>query len=261
MTGRLAVASFVVVFAAFTATVRGEEPASALSGCAPLSMALRVLPQGPEGVPYSFTIPTYGGRQPVKMQITAGAFPPGLSLSPTGKITGIPTAAGSFEFTVTAADSCLSPRQRVSRSLKLVISGGGAAPIEQSVITQQQMKLSVITTPATVAVVPGKSAEGEITYQLTALPAGTATLTSPGGTFSVAGAVIESVPAFLSVAVINGSATVSEKITVPKRVLEQARRTKADITFSRPFSGRQTTALAVVKFTTTNGGESGHEPK
>ncbi|WP_243688570.1 hypothetical protein [Geotalea toluenoxydans] len=88
-----------------------------------------------------------------------------------------------------------------------------------------------------------------MTYEIAAQPPETATLYSPGGTFSVAGSVVESVPAPLAIAIINGSAKVSEKVTVSARVLERARREKSKIIYSRPFSGRQTTELAVVGFT------------
>jgi uncharacterized protein with beta-barrel porin domain len=63
------------------------------------------LPNGTPGVAYSQTVSASGGFPPVAFAITAGALPGGLTLSPLGVISGTPTAAGQFNFTVTATDS------------------------------------------------------------------------------------------------------------------------------------------------------------
>ncbi len=44
------------------------------------------------------------GTAPYSYAITAGALPPGVSLAPSGGLSGTPTAAGSFNFSVTATD-------------------------------------------------------------------------------------------------------------------------------------------------------------
>jgi hypothetical protein len=53
-----------------------------------------------------------GGTAPYTFAVTAGALPPGLTLSPAGLLSGIPTRAGGYTFTVTATDSagCLGTR-------------------------------------------------------------------------------------------------------------------------------------------------------
>jgi hypothetical protein len=64
------------------------------------------LPSGTIGVPYSVTLEAIGGTPPYVWSIAAGALPPGLSLDPvTGIISGTPTTAGTFGFTVQVADS------------------------------------------------------------------------------------------------------------------------------------------------------------
>jgi hypothetical protein len=84
---------------------------------------------------------------------------------------------------------------------------------------------------------------------LTSQPPETATLDSLGGTFAVAGAVVESVATPLTATFINGKAILSETIAIPPRVLDKARREKgAKIVYSRAFSGRGTTALGIVEF-------------
>ncbi len=56
--------------------------------------------------------------------ITAGNLPPGLALSTTGAITGTPTTAGTFTFTVTAAPDTSPTSPMVSRQLSITISAG-----------------------------------------------------------------------------------------------------------------------------------------
>ena len=61
------------------------------------------LPNGAIGTQYSQTLSATGGRAPYTWSITTGA-PPGFALSSAGVLTGVPTAAGSFTFTVQVTD-------------------------------------------------------------------------------------------------------------------------------------------------------------
>ena len=62
-------------------------------------------PQGTVGASYSEQLSTSGGTSPVTFAQASGtALPPGLMLSPAGLISGTPTAAGTYTFTVTATD-------------------------------------------------------------------------------------------------------------------------------------------------------------
>lgn len=63
------------------------------------------LPPGLVGQPYSYLFQVKGGYAPYAW-ISTGTVPAGLVLNPdTGALTGVPTAAGDFTFTATAADS------------------------------------------------------------------------------------------------------------------------------------------------------------
>lgn len=62
------------------------------------------LPNPVLGVDYNQTITVRGGQTPYTFSITDGALPDGLSLSDTGMLTGTPTVADSFTFTITAID-------------------------------------------------------------------------------------------------------------------------------------------------------------
>jgi hypothetical protein len=64
------------------------------------------LPEAVAGSPYSFTFEATGGRAPYSWRISDGALPGGLSLNATsGVVSGSPSAAGTFNFTVEATDA------------------------------------------------------------------------------------------------------------------------------------------------------------
>lgn len=69
------------------------------------------LPRATAGAPYSGQIVVNGSPAP-QLTITAGALPPGFSLSQTGAITGTTTAAGTHRFTVVATNDVGRPAQK-----------------------------------------------------------------------------------------------------------------------------------------------------
>lgn len=95
----------------FTVTVTG---ADTLSASASLSIVINPallvtttsLPGGTLSAAYSQTLAANGGTGTHTWAITAGALPGGLQFDPnSGTISGTPTAAGAFNFTVVATDS------------------------------------------------------------------------------------------------------------------------------------------------------------
>lgn len=56
------------------------------------------------GVYYSSTLVTSGGKAPYSYSVINGALPPGLSLT-NGTVSGTPTTAGAFSFTIQVTDS------------------------------------------------------------------------------------------------------------------------------------------------------------
>jgi hypothetical protein len=75
------------------------------TGTAPV-IPVSTPPNGVVGVPYAYTF-TATGTAPITWSIATGTLPPGVTPSPTGLFSGTPTAAGSFTFTVQAANGVL----------------------------------------------------------------------------------------------------------------------------------------------------------
>jgi hypothetical protein len=63
------------------------------------------LGQATVGQPYNAALTIMGGLAPYQFSISSGKFPAGLTLNPsTGAISGVPSAAGSYSFTVRITD-------------------------------------------------------------------------------------------------------------------------------------------------------------
>jgi hypothetical protein len=74
----------------------------------PAKVVVSVSPTPPTGVvtnPYGYYFNASGGSPPFNWAVTSGALPDGLTLASDGTLSGTPTAAGSFAFTVRATDS------------------------------------------------------------------------------------------------------------------------------------------------------------
>ena len=64
------------------------------------------LPEMTVGEPYSVTFTASGGVPPYTFAVSAGALPDGLTLDgSTGELSGTPTTAGPYSFSITATDS------------------------------------------------------------------------------------------------------------------------------------------------------------
>jgi len=94
-------------------------------GTQPLSITTTSLPSSTGGAAYVQNIQTSGGTLPIVWSVTSGSLPPGLGLQCTpngvGTITGIPTASGSYTFTVTASDAS-TPTQYASQQFTIVVT-------------------------------------------------------------------------------------------------------------------------------------------
>jgi len=92
-----------------------------------LSIAKASLPQGTQSVPYGQSLFASGGTTPYNWSLLSGSLPAGLTLSSAGLISGTPTAAGVFNFTVQVTDSS-NPQQSTGVPLRIVITAPGSCP-------------------------------------------------------------------------------------------------------------------------------------
>ena len=83
----------------------GSRPYSLTIACPTITLGPLVPATGTAGVAYSATLSQAGGVGAVTYAVTAGALPAGVSLLPTGALTGTPLVTGPFSFTVTATDA------------------------------------------------------------------------------------------------------------------------------------------------------------
>src|SRR5437660_4999 len=105
----------------------------------PLQVASSQLPGGTAGSAYSATLSASGGTSPYSWSVSSGTLPTGLSLSSAGTLSGTPTVAGSFPFTVAVKDAA---------------SGSASASLSINVVTAAAPSVS-ISSPANGATVSG----------------------------------------------------------------------------------------------------------
>ena len=97
----------------------------------PLNITTTSLPGGTVNQAYSQSVTATGGTTPYSWAVVSGSLPPNLSLSPTGTpsatISGTPTTAGTYNFTVQVTDNAA---QTDTQALSITI-----APVAAPVIT------------------------------------------------------------------------------------------------------------------------------
>ena len=98
---------------------------------------------------YATSIVTSGGVPPFTWSKTSGNFPPGLTFNTTsGQISGTPTMAGVFQFTLQVVDSAIPP-QTASTPAPLSITVNGAPPLR---VTPSVLPVGSVATPYSTSV-------------------------------------------------------------------------------------------------------------
>jgi hypothetical protein len=193
----------------------------ATGGCPTITISPPTLPGGTQGAAYSQQLVASGGQAPYTFTVTAGATPPGINLSSGGLLSGTPTAAGTFNFTVTATDAnqCLgthayqlvigSPTQvtiALSPPNRIVVVGTTSnmtaviniAQPTDTIVTLTSSNPAVASVPATVTILAGATSA---IFQVTGVAIGgpvTITATLPasfGATPATASVTVIAAPA------------------------------------------------------------------
>ncbi len=112
---------FTVALSLLQSCGSGGSPAS--FGATPLTITATSLAGGTVNVVYSATLTATGGTGAgYAWRVSAGELPGGFSLASGGVLAGMPTAVGTFNFTVTVTDSSGAT---ANASLSVVIAGVG----------------------------------------------------------------------------------------------------------------------------------------
>jgi hypothetical protein len=125
------------------------------SGIADLVITTTSLPGGTAGTAYSQTLAATGGQTPYTWSMNGGSLPAGLSLSAGGVISGTPTTANTYNFTVRVTDSQGTP-DTDDQALSVVIGGGGTGATYQftAADTESNTTSTTFQTKATLAFTP-----------------------------------------------------------------------------------------------------------
>ncbi|HEY0907620.1 MAG TPA: putative Ig domain-containing protein, partial [Methylophilus sp.] len=116
-----------------------------LSVASNITVSPASLPAGTGGTSYSSSLSASGGASPYTYAISTGALPAGLSMSAGGVISGTPTVAGTFNFSVLVTDN-LGATTTVSYSLVIAAPTLSIAPTNLTTGTTGTAYTQTLTT-------------------------------------------------------------------------------------------------------------------
>jgi hypothetical protein len=126
--------------------------------CPAITLTPLTLPRATLNSPYSVALIVSGGTPPYTFTLQTGALPAGVTLIPSGGISGSPTVAGSFTFDVKVTDS--TGCSTVKNYTLFVDAGGAGCPTTPP----------ILTIPAPATTVPA----GNVTFSWNAVATATA---------------------------------------------------------------------------------------
>ena len=191
-------------FTVLAQNAAGNGPASALSAAVipnvSPSLSFATPPNGEVGVAYSRQLTVTDGTAPFTWSVSAGAVPGGLTLSAGGLLSGTPTVAGTFNFTVRVTDAS---NQTATRAVTIVIAAAPSLAFtpaggQVGVAYSQQPVLTGGTAPFAWTVSAGALPGGLTLNASTGLVSGTPTA---AGGFSVTVRATDALSQFATAAV------------------------------------------------------------
>lgn len=191
-----------------------------------ITLAPSTLSNGTSGVNYSQTLSAQGGTAPYTFAITSGAMPSGITLSSAGVLSGAPTQAGAFNFTVTATDDL---GMKGTQAYTLIINQAVPVAVNDAAATLANQAVTIPVTfndggPITSIAVTSAPLHGTVAvnglnavYTPAANFFGTDTftysVTGPGGTSAPATVTITVSPQAVPVAAAHSAATMAGHAT------------------------------------------------
>lgn len=231
-TSNLTVLLLLLCLAGLTACGSGAQGASAVTS-APTSQPDGLLKitipatQATVGVAYSVVPSVSGGDAPFRFSIVEGTLPPGLALNPTtGSITGTPSVAGTYSFTLYASISRgrQATDEHGSTSTHIVVSaakasGGGIAisPTTATITSQGSEQFTAQVTGSANTSVTWSASVGTIS-STGAFVAPKVTSDTPG-TITVTSAASPSVHATATITVTPVAALAIANSTIPEATI------------------------------------------
>jgi uncharacterized repeat protein (TIGR01451 family) len=143
------------------------------------SMTFAAPPGGWTNTVYGYTLTASGGTSPLTWSVSSGSLPAGISLSPSGNLSGTPTATGTSSFTVKVTDANgQSATQATSITIAAGVSITSAAPQAAAVNSAYSYTFTATggTTPYTWSVNAGTVPPG-LTLSAAGVLSGTPTTT------------------------------------------------------------------------------------
>ena len=185
----------------------------------PVQIITSSVPSGQVGTAYPTTLAASGGTTPYSWSISAGALPGGLTLATaSGTISGTPTTAGTFSFTVKVTDSTAPTAQTATKSFSITVA---AAVTPVQITTNSIPSGQVGTAYTTILAASGGTTPYSWSISSGTLPAGLTMAAASGtisGTPTTAGTFSFAVKVTDSTAPTRQTATKSFSITVAAAV-------------------------------------------
>jgi hypothetical protein len=119
-------------------------------------------PDGQVGVAYAHTVTASGGTPPYSFAVVGGSLPDGLAMDAAGAITGTPTLAGVFTFTVRVTDNTAATADVVCSITITALAADCADPPDGAVGAAYTHQLAATggTPPYSFAIVAGALPDG-----------------------------------------------------------------------------------------------------